>query len=115
MSWRRRLLPEYAIKHKVLLWQAVKEIQPGHTMAKQHLVEVYKQDCKALDNWLNSDELDKESATYQRVEWTRDRIDETLESLVRVEWRMGNWFKTDFPKEGEEGYSYEYKSCYKKE
>ena len=72
------------------------------------VVKAYQADCKALNTWLNSGELDKTAATYQRVEWTRDRINETLEMLVRVEWRMKHWFDKEFPDK-----PYQYTSCYK--
>ncbi|MGH8547979.1 MAG: hypothetical protein ACRERU_05165 [Methylococcales bacterium] len=51
-----------------------------------------KEDRDALDAYLQNGVIDKESVA-PRIEWTRDRIDETLASLKRVESRIANWVK----------------------
>lgn len=44
-----------------------------------------KQDRDAMDAYLQQGLSDKQAVAL-RIEWTRDRIDETLASLKRVEW-----------------------------
>lgn len=50
-----------------------------------------KQDRDALDAYLQQGVIDKQ-AVAPRIEWTRDRIDETLAILKRVENRIAHWF-----------------------
>ena len=69
-----------------------------------------KQDHDALDAYLKqlnkaerivtSKDLAENDPVALRIEWTRDRIAEGLQSIKRVECRAENWFKTKWPEEG---------------
>ncbi len=72
----------------------------------------HKKDCQALDSYLNM--LDKNQQgikshdpVFLRIKWTRDRIDETLESINRSKWRIKNWSKPTWTRE-----TYQYSHCY---
>jgi len=72
--------------------------------------KVKKQDMQALDAYLkqlenigrqhSNPDLSKNDPVALRIEWTRDRIKEGLQSIKRVECRAENWFKTKWPEKG---------------
>jgi len=72
--------------------------------------KVNKQDIQALDDYLkqleknarphNNPTLAKNDPVALRIEWTRDRIKEGLQSIKRVECRAEHWFDLEWPKQG---------------
>ena len=68
----------------------------------------------ALDNYLKplnkgQPSIKNHDLVILRIGWTRDRIDETLESISRSKWRIKNWSKPYWPRE-----TYQYSHCYNK-
>ncbi|MEE9303837.1 MAG: hypothetical protein V3U84_08620 [Thiotrichaceae bacterium] len=72
--------------------------------------KIYDKDPDTLDDYLKQlakngrvtvdEKLKNNDPVALRIEWTRDRIDEGLQSLVRVNCRIEHWFDKEWPKGG---------------
>jgi HKD family nuclease len=59
-------------------------------------LDAYLQQLKQQGRIVTDKDLSKNDSVALRIEWTRDRIDETLESLKRVDCRIDHWFEEEF-------------------